>query len=71
MPHAKPRARPRLSPHQRIMRAAAEGRGVRLSADEVDRLSRDDAISTCAAGDDERDAAIMRGESYDDADWQR
>lgn len=42
-----------LTPHQRIMRAAKAGKGVRLSADEVFALSLDDAISSAALNDDE------------------
>jgi len=40
------------TPHQRIMRAAERGTGLRLSADEVGRLSQDGAIRQAAAGDD-------------------
>ncbi len=43
----------RLSPYQRIVRAAKAGRGVRLSADETFSLAHDDAIATVAAQDDE------------------
>ena len=45
------------TPHQRIMRAAERGTGLRLSADEVRRLSRDDAIATCARNDDKAEIA--------------
>lgn len=44
-----------LSPWQKITRAAKRGRGIRLSADEVWRLSMDDAISTVAEHDDQCD----------------
>lgn len=43
-----------LSPHQKIMRAAKRGTGLRLTADEVFQLSRDGAIATCAENDDEK-----------------
>lgn len=46
---------PRLTQHQRIMRAAFGGTGVRLSAQDAHELSRDDAISTAATNDCERD----------------
>lgn len=42
-----------LTPHQRIMRAAKRGTGLRLTAKQVFDLSRDDAIRTCAQNDDE------------------
>ena len=41
------------TPHQKIMRAMARGAGLRLSADDVWRLSLDDAIATRAISDDE------------------
>lgn len=44
-----------MTPWQRIMRAAKRGTGLRLSPDDALRLSRDDAIETRAALDDERD----------------
>lgn len=44
----------KLTPHQKIMRAAKRETGLRLTAEEVYDLSRDDAIATCAANDDER-----------------
>lgn len=43
----------KLSPHQRIMKAAKAGKGLRLSAEEVQRLAADDAIARVASGDDE------------------
>jgi hypothetical protein len=43
----------RLTPHQKIMRAADRGVGLRLTAEEVGALSRDGAIEQCAANDDE------------------
>lgn len=51
-----------MTPHQKIMRAANRGTGLRLTAEEVGRLSRDGAIETCAANDDEddRSAEIMK-----------
>lgn len=42
----------KLTPHQRIMRAAKAQKGLRLSADEVFHLSKDNAIETRAAWDD-------------------
>lgn len=45
------RAKRRKTPHQRIMDAAAAGRGMRLSVDEVWSLSQDDAIRQCAIND--------------------
>jgi hypothetical protein len=44
--------KPRLTPWQRIAQAAKRGTGLRLSADEVFRLSMDDAIMRRAALDD-------------------
>lgn len=43
----------RLTPHQRIMRAAHRGTGLRLTANEVELLALDDAIVTRAISDDE------------------
>ncbi|MEY4783259.1 MAG: hypothetical protein RIR41_1194 [Pseudomonadota bacterium] len=40
------------TPYQRIMAAAKEGRGVRLSALEVAQMSCDDAIVQVASNDD-------------------
>ena len=47
---------PKLSPYQRIVRAAKEGKGVHLSGDEVFAMALDDAIETMAYNDDEADA---------------
>lgn len=44
-------ARAKLSPYERIMRAAYRGRGVRLSSEDVIKLSEDDAIETVALND--------------------
>lgn len=44
------------TPYQRIMKAAKEGRGVNLSAEEVFNMSMDHAIYEAAANDDETDA---------------
>jgi hypothetical protein len=44
--------KPRLTPWQRIARAAQRDTGLRLSADEVFRLSMDDAIMRRAELDD-------------------
>ena len=40
------------TPHQRIITAAKENKGMRLSPDEVYSLSRDGAIQKCAGNDD-------------------
>lgn len=42
------------TPYQRIMLAARRRRGVRLSAEDVQALARDDAIAQVAWADDER-----------------
>lgn len=47
------KVRTALTPWQKIIRAAKAGRGLRLSANEVSRLSFDDAIATVATYDDE------------------
>jgi hypothetical protein len=44
----------KLTPHQKIMRAAQLGTGLRLTAEEVSQLSMDGAIAQCAANDDEQ-----------------
>ena len=54
-----------MTPYQRIMRAALEGRGLRLSAREVIGMAGDYAISALAEGDD-RIAAIRRVEKRDE-----
>ena len=46
------------SAYQKIMIAAKNSKGVRLSAHECFLLSMDDAISTAAANDDENDAGV-------------
>lgn len=54
-PTEKPRkqcAKP-LTPHQKLMRAARMGKGVRLSAEEVKKLACDHAIIAVAENDDE------------------
>lgn len=43
----------RSTPYQRIMRAAKRGTGVRLTADDVRRMSIDTAIVELAMNDDE------------------
>lgn len=55
--------------YQRIMAAAAKGRGVRLSAGETFLLSQDTAISEAAAMDDEHDATTTT--SYPNAHGHR
>lgn len=47
-----------LNPWQKIMRAAERGTGLRLTADEVWRLSKDDAIEQAATQDRDTDAAL-------------
>ncbi len=42
----------KLSPYQRIMRASEAGRGLWLTAEEVGRMSQDDAITALASNDD-------------------
>lgn len=51
----------RMTPHLRIMEAARLGRGVRLSADEVDELSDDEAV----------ERAALQDETGTDPPWQR
>lgn len=46
----------KLTPHQRIVRAAEARRGVRLTADEAFDLAVDEAIRHAAENDDEADA---------------
>ena len=55
-PNIRRTSRPKLSPWQKIMRAAREGRGLRLSEDEVWQLSADNAIETKAANDEDEQA---------------
>lgn len=43
------------TPYQRIIKAAKEGKGIRLSPQEVQDLSEDHAISEMAGNDDEID----------------
>lgn len=43
-----------MTPWQKIMHAAKRGIGLRLTVEEVSRLSMDDAIETRAALDDEQ-----------------
>ena len=45
-----------MTPHQKIMRAAKRGTGLRLTFEEVASLSMDNAIETCAMNDDMEDA---------------
>ena len=49
----------RMTPYQKIMRAAKRGTGARLSASEAWFLSRDDAIATRAGLDDEEKAFLL------------
>lgn len=41
-----------MTPHQKILKAAKRGTGLRLTAAEVARLAADNAIATCAENDD-------------------
>lgn len=43
----------KLTPHQKIIRAAERGVGVRLDAEEVSQLAFDQAILQCAENDDD------------------
>lgn len=54
-PASVAKERGKLSPYQRIMRNAAKGRGVRLSAEETFAMSLDEAVAQCAVNDDEYD----------------
>lgn len=47
----KAKKRPKLTPQQKIMRAAERGTGLRLSRDEVLELSEDEAIRQCSWND--------------------
>lgn len=44
----------KLTPYQRIVRNAEQGRGVRLSADETSEMALDAAIWQLAQHDDDR-----------------
>lgn len=50
----------RITPQQKIMRAARSCRALSLSCAEVYALSKDGAIRDCAANDDEKDEARKR-----------
>jgi hypothetical protein len=41
------------TPYQKIMRAYRRGTGLRLTAEEIEQLAQDDAISVAAANDDD------------------
>jgi hypothetical protein len=65
----------KLTPYQRIMRAAERGTGMRLSADEVAELASDGAISALAETDNYIVTATCArcgdvGECYVDSDGQ-
>lgn len=45
-----------MTPYQRIIAASKLGRGVHLTAAEVEAMSRDSAIVQVAENDDRRDA---------------
>jgi hypothetical protein len=49
----------KLGPWQRIVRAAGRGQGVRLNAEEVYRLSCDEAVRTKAEVDDALQAIVQ------------
>jgi hypothetical protein len=53
----------KLTPYQRIVRNAAPGAGVRLSADEVFEMSLDDAIARRADLDDANDEGMSDDEA--------
>lgn len=44
--------KPKLTPHQRIIRASERGTGIRLTEEEVWILSCDDAVASRAEWDD-------------------
>lgn len=44
-----------MNPWQKIIRAAERGTGLRLTADEIQRLSMDDAIQQAATQDRDSD----------------
>ena len=50
------------TPYQRIIRAAKKGKGIRLTADEVFQMSRDDAIHTRAMKDNDLEKGIYSEE---------
>lgn len=49
-----------MTPHQKIIRAADRGTGVRFTADEVQLLAKDDAIRMRSQHDDSKDADPSR-----------
>jgi hypothetical protein len=53
--------------YQRIARAARRGAGLRLTADEVGRLSRDHAVACAAENDDLADEDPDREREFDEA----
>lgn len=63
------RRAPRVTPYQRIVRAAATGRGVRLSPEECRMLARDDAISTAADNDDAQEPCPGEGRCHGCRRW--
>lgn len=46
-------AKPKLTPYQRIVRAGKKGIGVRISAEEIQMICQDTAITDVAWNDDE------------------
>lgn len=50
--------------HQRIMRAARRGTGLRLTCAEVATLSRDGTIATCAEQDDADQQADREAQNW-------
>lgn len=51
------------TPYQRIVQASAQGRGIRLSAEDVRKMAHDSAISNLAELDD---LELERGRREDD-----
>ena len=59
------KARTKLSPYQRIVRAADRDHGVRISAAEVQAMALDDAIAARAyVEDEEARGACMNGHNF-------
>ncbi len=56
--------KPKLTPHQLIVRAAKAGKGLRLTADQVWELFKDDAITHRAALDDMNREGTSDGDIY-------